>query len=285
MDGRSHAASLGLPSGGSIADGRVLAPLAALSEAPPGARMPASPFAVGERRLVSERRFAVSLLQGFAVRGAEGPVNLPVSAQRLVALLALQGRPVQRVFVYGVLWGDTSEAHASACLRTALWRIRQRAADLVRSERGTVALGDADVDVRALQECAQRRLAGDDRLSTAELYALCDAGELLPDCYEDWALLERERFRQLRLQALEASVDMLTARGRGGEAMVAAMAAVTTEPLRESAHRAVIRLHLAQGNRSEALRQFRLYRDLSVRELQVDPSEQMLRLLDPVATG
>lgn len=233
---------------------------------------------------VPERRFAVSLVHGFAVAGPDGPVDLPVSAQRLVALLALQRRPVQRVFAYGLLWPETSEAQASACLRTALWRIRQEAPDLVRAEHGTVTLGDAEVDVHALQECAQRRLAGDDQVTTAEVYALCDAGELLPDCYEDWALLERERFRQLRLQALEASVDLLTARGRAGEAMVAAMAAVTTEPLRESAHRALIRLHLAQGNRSEALRQFRMYRDLAMRELQVDPSEQMLSLLTP-ATG
>ena len=38
------------------------------------------------------------------------------------------------------------------------------------------------------------------------------------------------------------------------------MAAVAVEPLRESAHRAVMRVHLAEGNRNEALRQYELCR-------------------------
>jgi DNA-binding SARP family transcriptional activator len=232
-----------------------------------------------------ERRYTVTLLGGFALGGTEGPIALPVSAQRVVSLLALQRRPVQRAFVYGLLWGDVSEEHASACLRTALWRIAQRAKALLRTGHGALSIGDAHVDVRAVEACAQRWLAGDDRLRDAELRGLCDAGELLPDCYEDWAMLARERFRQLRLQALEASVDVLSAHGRSGEALLAAMAAVSTDPLRESAHRAVIRVHLAQGNRSEALRQFRLFRRLARRELSSEPSVQMLRLLGPAAVG
>src|SRR5262249_3418614 len=83
--------------------------------------------------------------------------------------------------------------------------------------------------------------------------------ELLPDWYDDWVLLERERLRELRLHALEALALRLAALGRFAEAVEAGLAAVRSEPLRESAHRVLIRLHLAEGNRHRALCQYREY--------------------------
>jgi DNA-binding SARP family transcriptional activator len=66
---------------------------------------------------------------------------------------------------------------------------------------------------------------------------------LFPGWYDDWVLLERERLRRLRLHALEVLADKLVREGRYGEAVQATYAAVRTEPLRESAHRAVVRVH------------------------------------------
>jgi DNA-binding SARP family transcriptional activator len=67
----------------------------------------------------------------------------------------------------------------------------------------------------------------------------------------------------------------------------AAYAAVRDEPLRESAHRAVVRVHLAEGNLVEALRAYRSFRDALDRELGVRPTRQMeeLMLSGPVAHG
>ena len=45
------------------------------------------------------------------------------------------------------------------------------------------------------------------------------------------------------------------------------MAAIASEPLRESAHRTLCRVYLAEGNATEALRHAELYRDLLWREL------------------
>ena len=61
--------------------------------------------------------------------------------------------------------------------------------------------------------------------------------------------------------------------------MEAAQAAVKLEPLRESAHRLLIGVHLTQGNQSEAVRHYRLYRRLLRRELALDPSAQMDELV------
>ena len=92
-------------------------------------------------------------------------------------------------------------------------------------------------------------------------------------------LLERERLRQLRLHTLEAMADRLARAGRYGEAVQAAYVAVGIEPLRESAHRAVVRVHLAEGNIVEAIRAHRAYCDVLLRELGVGPTSLMEDLM------
>jgi DNA-binding SARP family transcriptional activator len=54
---------------------------------------------------------------------------------------------------------------------------------------------------------------------------------------------------------------------------------VSGEPLRESAHRAVIEVHLAEGNPGEALRQYDLYRRLLRVELGLSPSQAIRSLV------
>ena len=68
-------------------------------------------------------------------------------------------------------------------------------------------------------------------------------------------------------------------------AVEAGLAAVAAEPLRESAHRALIAAHLAEGNRSEAMRQFEFYRMLLGKELGLEPSAMMASLAPDVAKG
>ena len=136
------------------------------------------------------------------------------------------------------------------------------------------------MDVRALAATARRLIRGDVLLDREGVQELAAGGDLLPGWYEDWVVMERERTRQMRLQALEVASELLTASGRHPEALVTALAAVEAEPLGESAHRAVIRAHAAVGNCWEALRQYRRYGELLARELQLVPSPEMERLAE-----
>jgi DNA-binding SARP family transcriptional activator len=96
--------------------------------------------------------------------------------------------------------------------------------------------------------------------------------ELLPDWCDAWLIEDRESVRQLRLHAVEGLACEFTMLGRHTEAIHAALTAVKLEPLRETARSALIRAYLAEGNRSEALRQFNHYRQLLSAELGVEPS-------------
>jgi DNA-binding SARP family transcriptional activator len=226
----------------------------------------------------------VTLLDGFALRlpgcrAADGADELPRGVQRLVAYLSLCRRPA-RTAIAGELWPEVPEDNAHRSLRSALWRLQKVAPGLVEVSGGALSLArTVRVDVRELSEWAQLML---DPHSRADAEAVPDVGlrgELLPGWYDEWVLLERERLRQLRMHALEALAEKLAAAGRYGEAVQAAYAAVVAEPLRESAHRAVVRVHLVEGNLAEALRAYDAFRTLLAEELGVAPSSQMDRLV------
>jgi DNA-binding SARP family transcriptional activator len=225
----------------------------------------------------------LELLKGFALSVGGEPVWLPMAAQRLLTFLALQERPVHRLFVAGNLWTYASEERATAALRTTLWRLGRTASGTVSVGDHTLALSPGTtVDVHVLSEIARRIIQGSDEQSDEESRFLSAAGQLLPDWYDDWVLIERERFRQLRVHALEALCATLTARGRFAEAADAGLAAVAVEPLRESAHRALIAVYLAEGNPGEALRQYEIFRNLLAIQLHLTPTPVMESLVDAV---
>ena len=229
----------------------------------------------------------VTLLDGFglelpsrALRSAAD--DLPRAVQRLLAHLCLSTRATRTVTA-GHLWPDVPEDHAHGSLRSALWRLNKAAPGLVEASGTCLQLAaDVRVDVRDLSDWAGRVVLPPPGGEDAALPDTALLGDLLPGWYDDWVLLERERLRQLRLQALEAVAARLASLGRHGEALQAAHAAVRAEPLRESAHRLVVRIHLAEGNVAEAVRAYEFFRTLLEDELGVPPSELMARLVQHV---
>ena len=226
----------------------------------------------------------LSLLDAFDLTCDGEHVALQQSAQRLLAFVALHPRPLQRAYVAGALWPDLPEERAQGSLRSALWRVRREGCCVVTGDDGRLGLHSAvEVDARELIDLAHSVLDDSRDLpstATSDLIAL--SGDLLPDCYDEWVLLEREHFRQLRLHALEVLCDRLVEAGRFGAASEAALAVVAADPLRESAHRALIRVHLAEGNLGEALRQYAFFRRLSEQQLGLGPSPEMEHLIAPV---
>ena len=212
---------------------------------------------------------ALQLVPSFAVRGV--PRELPRPGRRLVAFLAVQRAPVAREYAAFSLWPDAPEELAEQSLRTALWSVRRGHANLVEAARGSVGLGTAvRVDLADLV-AASRTFA---RQQTSELVPMIEAyaSELLPDWYEDWLRATQERWEQVRLHALEAIAAELTDRGALGPAIEAATAAISIEPLRETARRALIRAYLAEGNRCQALAERRRFARLLRRDIGVGPS-------------
>lgn len=220
------------------------------------------------------------MLGSFDLRAGGVSITLPPSVERVVAYVALHPGPATRPNVAGNLWMDVPEHRAMANLRSALWRLRRPGLTIVAARGDYLSLApEIRVDTHELVSAAHGLIDGGAGVDAAELDRLTGPSELLGDWYEDWVLVEREHVRQLRLQALERLALQLAGRGDFGRATESALAAVSTEPLRESAHRALISVHLAQGNRSEAIRQYAIYRRMMREELDLEPSPLMTELV------
>ena len=233
-----------------------------------------------ERASGSDRAVRLSLLQGFQLECPEGEVVLPLSSQRVLAFLALQPRPSSRAFVASTLWLDCDEERAGASLRTALWRINRCGHYLVTADSQMLRLNpDVVVDLRENARLAREVLRGEVASEHMSVDDLSGTGDLLPGWYDEWVITERERYRQLRLHALEKLCQRFTAEGRYDLAIDAGLAAVSSEPLRESAHQVLILAYLEEGNTGEAMRQYDNCRQILRRELGIDPSAATKGLL------
>ena len=232
------------------------------------------------------------LLDGFSLQHDDGYIDLPYGTQRLLALLALRGI-CQRSVVAGTLWPDVPESQALASLRTGVWRMNQIIPDLLLCDGSSLRMsGATSVDVREQEAFTTRLLRAhpnhpehpDDLDWLDAGIATLWAGELLPGWYDDWVIFERERLTQLRLHALEATAGLLTHQHRLDTALQLALEAVRTEPLRETATHRLICVYLAEGNVSDAVHQYDLFRELLVRELGVEPSLELTELI-PAGTA
>jgi DNA-binding SARP family transcriptional activator len=226
------------------------------------------------------KALSVALLGGFTLTVDDDVVDLPPGSQRIIALLALGGR-ASRSRLAGTLWPETSENRALASLRTGIWRINQVTDGLVRVGGATVELGAfVDVDVRRLVRAGLAALRDGSAGGLDDVDPIPDGGELLPDWEDGWLLPDRDRLRQLRLHMLEAVAGRLSRAGRYGLALEAALTALRADPLRESAHRTIIGIHLAEGNVAEARRALDACRHVLWHEVGIEPSQDMCSLVE-----
>ncbi|SMG45674.1 AfsR/SARP family transcriptional regulator [Agreia pratensis] len=230
----------------------------------------------------------IDLLGSFAVRhnGAE-VLGLSSGTKRLLAFLALRAHGT-RLAISGEMWPHVTERRAGDSLRSALARLEDEIRPAVTMDHAGLGLAPGvRVDLNLAKEAARRLLQpGEasivDDLGITAITAF--SSRILPDWYDGWVLAEVEDWRQLRLYALEEQAELLIGEGNLRAAAQAARAAMRVEPLRQSAVVSLVRVHLAEGNQSEALRDFEAYRTLLLTELHLEPTAILTDLVAPLRT-
>ena len=229
-------------------------------------------------------RISLHLLGGFSITAEGHQVRLPFSAQRVLAALALRPTLCDRTQLGGILYPQGRQNQISASLRSALWRAkREVGGSLIESLGPRLRLAqDVTVDLQYWLNRA-RMLTSAPKIE----YPLGEGGEvealsqeLLPTWGEEWLILDQQRWDQLRLHALERLAERFLEDGRHMEALEAGLAAVSIEPYRESAHRALIRTFIAEGNSASAVAHYQRFRRLLTNELGLRPTSQMKALVD-----
>ena len=220
----------------------------------------------------------IVLLGGFEFLLQGKRIGLPQGAQRLLAYLALRDSS-HRCRAAESLWPDSPPARAAANLRSALWQARKIGAWTVIECTGSRLRLSRDTRIDLTEVRKYTDGAGEDLAADRPVDAVAGLGrELLPEWTEDWLIVERERWDQERLHTLERLATQLLEAKQFLPAMQTALTAIAIEPIRETPHRTVIEVHIAEGNYASALQHYKTFRDMLDRELGIAPSQHMMQL-------
>jgi predicted ATPase/DNA-binding SARP family transcriptional activator len=206
-------------------------------------------------------------------------------AATLLAYLALHLRQSHpRDQLVDLFWPEMDLEPGRTNLSTALTSLRRQleppgipAGSLLVADRRTVQLNPGAVttdvaELDALLDTASRTEELPERTLLLERTVDLYRGELLPGCYEEWALLERARCSERSIDALE---ELAAAREETGDleaAVAAARRAVEADPYREEPYRVQMRCLAAQSRVGAALESYRKLEEVLQADLGVSPA-------------
>jgi DNA-binding SARP family transcriptional activator len=212
----------------------------------------------------------------------------------LLKLVALQpDRALHREQVFDVLWPDLTPTAAARNLRKSLHHLRSvfaahgvDAPVVCLAGEMVVLCPDVRLDIDEFKERARKaRTARTDPTFYEQALSLY-VGDLLPeDLYQDWAQPARDELRSLRSRLLSELCDLWEQRGELEPAIDRLQELLRADPVNETAHRSLMRLHSRDASRERALRQYESCRAILERELGVKPSEETEALRLEIAEG
>jgi DNA-binding SARP family transcriptional activator len=234
-------------------------------------------------------------------RGHLSPIKVTRTCQNLLAYLLLQrDRTHPREVLAGLFWANHSQDHARRNLNSALWRLRQilEPAGVSRgtylqstdvSEVGFNSASDYWLDIAAFESQVAHALttpiqhmhASDAQMleNALQLYT----ADLLEGFYDDWALRERERLRRMYLNSLAHLMTYYRLHQAFAQSLACGQKILDHDPLREEIHREMMRLYLANGQRTLAARQYEQCRTILADELRIAPMEETQILYAQIA--
>ncbi len=209
--------------------------------------------------------------------------GLGKKALALIAFLAAPlGKYHNRDGVATLLWGDRFEEQARQSLRQTLTSLRKMVGAALVTDEGGVSLAADKIGCDAAQFEALVETRDPDNIRRA-----CDAygGDFIESLtnvspeFDDWASLERQRLRDIFLDALETLSFADLEAGQTEQALSCAQRLLTHDPANESGCRTAMTALARLGRRSAALRQFEACKAALARAADAAPSQETLDLV------
>ncbi len=228
------------------------------------------------------------------------PIQGESKSALLVCHLALaQGRRIPKSILLERLWPQKSPQKAAPCLNSLTYAlnktIKQTASidGLVHFRGGAYHLDineqvAVDIDFfNAWFQEGMRHIANERASRGLALFEQAISlyrGDL---CFVDTleALIERERLRILLLNALAFLANHHYQEGRYLQAQLYAFRLLSNDPFREDMHRLIMRCFAVMGQRTQALHQYQVCRQLLAREFDLEPEAATQRLYDQIRNG
>ncbi|MCR4403752.1 MAG: tetratricopeptide repeat protein [Candidatus Acetothermia bacterium] len=217
--------------------------------------------------------------------------------------IALPTKPIKALFAYlvthrergyppemlaGTFWGEASEERARASLNNALSALRRALSGSIVVEYGNLRFNskiECWLDVAEFEE-RLRESRGlkrpEERLGPLRRAVELYRGDFLEGFYDDWAIVEQERLRELYLQALRELVGCHRALKEYSRAIECCRKILALSPLREEIHRELMYLHYTLGDRNAALLQYQECYKVLKEELKVKPLPETKALYEEI---
>jgi DNA-binding SARP family transcriptional activator/tetratricopeptide (TPR) repeat protein len=221
-----------------------------------------------------------------AIDGGRFNLATPRKSLHVLAYLLLhRGAPVSREYLAFLLYPDDEEGAARAKLRATLSELPKilppPAARYVTVETDKIAWNpEAELwlDVDAFVEASNDR----GRLGEAiELYR----GDLLPEVYDEWLDVIRERHRNAYLRCLAERISEARRNANPALAIETARKLLTIDPWREDVVRRVIALRYESGDRAGALREYAVFGERLRAEMGVEPMAETIAVAERISRG
>lgn len=237
----------------------------------------------------------LELLGGFEARTADGTsLSFPTKKTRalLAYLSAHPGKSHSRSEIASLLWGYTADEQARASLRQTLSCLRKaltptgRKHLVILDDRISIDPATVEVDVAVLESLTAKgtphTLERAESLYRGEFLAGFDLRE---EQFNDWLGAERAHLRVRAIEALKELLDHHMASDQPSSGLHVANRLLAIDPLQEQVHRKLMRLHLCQGERALALKQYRICRQVLQRELGIEPADDTKRVFEEASMG
>ncbi|MGI9648719.1 MAG: BTAD domain-containing putative transcriptional regulator [Acidimicrobiia bacterium] len=213
----------------------------------------------------------------------------------LFAYLVLnRDRQIARDHLAGLFWPDMPDSQARRRLSQALWHIQTLLAEegaggsYLLTSPGTVRFNPASdywLDVEEFETATDSLKQGGPGADPARLAEAMNLyrGDLLTGFYDEWVQVDQQRLRHRYFQALAHIANLHKSRGEFEQALVYARRLALLDPLREDAHRDVMRLCLLAGRANEALLQYEVCYSALADELGAEPEAATTELFESIA--
>ncbi|HZR44088.1 MAG TPA: BTAD domain-containing putative transcriptional regulator, partial [Ktedonobacteraceae bacterium] len=236
----------------------------------------------------------IHLLGDFLLMSDEIPVttiNVPRLQSLLAYLVLHRTAPQARSHLAFLLWPDSTEAQAFTNLRKLLYQLRQALPDadnFLHADKHSLSWQSSPhaswtLDVVEFEQAVAQAEQADRAKDTTVLCQACEQalrlyrGDLLPSCYDEWILPERERLRQMFFHVAEHLITLLEQERDYDAAITIAQLLLRHDPLREETYRQLMRFYALRGDRAAALRIYHTCVSTLERELAATPSEATRR--------
>ncbi len=234
----------------------------------------------------------IFLLGQFKLQVGDQSLELPSRpAQSLLAYLTLNAGVTQRrEKLASLLWPEATETNARSYLRQALWRIRKSFSQTSLTWEDFLKTNDIHVTFDGQSDYwldAEVLLDNFEAKSTAELIAVAQLyqGELLPGFYDEWIVLERDRFQAAYQQLMNQLLERLLQAGSWDEVLHWGEEWIRLGHVPEPAYRALLRAYAGLGNQSMINATYRRCVQALDRDLCVEPSPETKRLYEEIRNG